>query len=214
MNLHEPYSSNNPLNLRPLQRNFYLQDTPQIAQLLLGKGLLVKDGYTHLLVQLVETEAYLREDPASHSYRGVTKRNWPMFESGGTCYVYLSYGVNFCMNVVTRKKGCGEAVLLRAAAPVAGLDRMFQNRKFNKSQKNKTKLNSLLNGPGKLTQALGINLLHNGESFFGELLQIVDLGIHLSDSEIVASPRIGLTKAREKMYRYCIRESPWISRGG
>jgi DNA-3-methyladenine glycosylase len=156
-----------------------------------------------MLVELVEIEVYLgSRDPASHAYRGLTKRNWPMFESGGTCYVYLSYGLNFCMNVSTREKGCGEAILFRAAVPIFGEAALRERRGPRIAEKN------LLNGPGKLCQALGIDLSYNGRKFNREDFKLVDLGRALPPRSIARSPRIGITKAADKLLRFYVKSSP------
>ncbi len=118
---HAPYPT--------LPDSFYLQDAVTVGRSLLGKGLLHRVEGRDLLVELVEVEAYLGdEDPASHAYRRRTPRNRLMFERGGACYVYLSYGMNFCMNVVTGPEELGQAVLLRAGAPIEGEDPMRKNR--------------------------------------------------------------------------------------
>ncbi len=161
--------------LKPLAPDFYLEKTPQVARELLGKGLYLRRAQEEFLIEIVEVEAYLgSEDPASHAYRGLTERTRPMFDVGGTCYVYLSYGINFCMNVATQKRGIGQAVLLRAAAPLWGEAHMRARRTV--CQKPRGSPYRLLNGPGKLTKALGIDLKYNGLLFTGDDFKIVDLG--------------------------------------
>lgn len=206
--------SANP-RLNPLPRKFYLKDTLEVARSLLGKGLFVLHKTTPLLVEIVEVEAYLDRDAASHSFRGKSGRNWPMFEGGGTCYVYLSYGVNYCMNVVTQVQDRGEAVLLRAAAPLDGIHTMARNREFYGGidfTGDSKPTRALLGGPGKLTQALGVNMSHNGRTFFEDDLKIVDLGGEVPAREIAESPRIGISKATKKRYRFFMKNSPWLSR--
>lgn len=196
----------------PLSKSFFRTTTLEVARNLIGKGLFAVSGRNRLLVEIVEVEAYLGgEDPASHAFRGPTKRNWPMFEAAGTCYVYLSYGVNFCMNVVTGKKGVGEAVLLRAGRPILGIEQMFKNRgiEFNPQEK---AVRNLCNGPGKLTKALGINLEQNGKLFFSKQLQLVDLGTEKKTVKIVETPRIGISKAIELPYRFVLSDSDFLSR--
>jgi DNA-3-methyladenine glycosylase len=164
------------LRKRPLPKTFFLQNTELVAKELLGKGLLIGSGRDFIVVEITEVEAYLgKDDPASHAYRGPTKRNWPMFEKGGMCYVYFSYGMHFCMNVVTGKKSVGEAVLLRGAVPQYGLTQIQKNRGFNGILTQKSFLN-LTNGPGKLTQALGIDLSFNGRQFDEEGFKLINLG--------------------------------------
>lgn len=183
--------------LPPLPLTFYLRDTVTVAKDLLGKGLLVGRGKDLVLVEIVETEAYLGlDDPASHAFRGITRRNWPMFELGGTCYVYLSYGINYCMNVATREQGLGQAVLLRAGVPILGLDVIKRRRPAVKKEKD------LLNGPGKLTIGLGVEPTFNGRRFDEEDFKIVDLGARLTPSQILTTPRIGISKAVDKPWRF------------
>jgi DNA-3-methyladenine glycosylase len=123
-----------------------------------------------------------------------------MFEAGGTCYVYLSYGMHFCMNVSTGPKGVGEAILLRAGVTLVGLPQMLKNRGFKEATP--VVLRSLLNGPGKLTQALGIDRKHNGERFDRSGLKLVDLGLRVPKRDIFKTPRIGITKAADLPYRF------------
>jgi len=175
----------------------------------LGKGILHRSKKGLLVAELVEVEAYLGgEDPASHAYRIRTPRNRVMFERGGACYVYLSYGMNLCMNVVAGPEGLGQAVLLRAARPLEGLDVMRKNRK----QGPESNPRNLMSGPGKLTQALGVDMKFNGSRFGEADLILFDLEKNYSDSEIAAGPRIGISKAVEFPYRFVVRDSPWLSR--
>lgn len=200
-------------NFRPVPAYFYLQKTPLVAEQLLGKGLFLPSSQGPLLAEIVETEAYLGEglDPASHSHKGVSKRNASMFEGGGTLYVYLIYGVNHCINVVTGKKGTGEAVLIRAAKPLLGIDQMCKNRGLPLDNSPKT-LKNLLNGPGKLAKAFGIDLQHDGLTFSRKTFQIVDLGKKYSAKEITYSPRIGISKAQDLHLRFFVTKSEFISK--
>lgn len=194
---------------KPLPRSFYQRPTLKVARDLLGKGLWVKKKDTLFLCRLVEVEAYLaEEDPASHSFKGPTPRNAPMFLEGGAVYVYLTYGMHFCMNVSTETSGRGAAVLFRAAEPLIGLKEMQKNRKL----KAESPVKNLLSGPAKLTQALGIGLKDNRKKFFLPELKLIDLGEDLSDSQIVSTPRIGISKGTELPFRFIIKDSPWISK--
>lgn len=193
----------------PLKDSFYLRDTVTVAKELLGKGLFVKHAKTSFLCEIVEVEAYLGEnDEASHSFRGLTARNQSMFESGGTAYVYLIYGFYYCINVVTEKKGLGSAVLIRAAMPLWGHQEMQKNRHL----KGELSLRDLLSGPGKLTQALGIDKRFDGQKFNQPHFKIVDLGKKLRDSHRGSSSRIGISKAKDQKLRFFIKSSPWISK--
>ncbi len=196
----------------PLPLSFFLKPAPVVARHLLGKGLLVRKKRKTLLIELTEVEAYLgSEDPASHAFRGRTERNWPMFEAGGTCYVYLSYGMHYCMNVSTGPKGTGHAILFRAGRPVEGIDAMILNRGLQFASQ-EVALRQLLNGPGKLTQALGVDLSYKGKRFDRPTFKLIDLGIRVPDGQVIADSRIGISKAKEAPLRFTIRSSPWLSR--
>jgi DNA-3-methyladenine glycosylase len=196
----------------PLPPEFYLQKTEEVARQLLGKGLYVAKGSAPLLLEVTEVEAYLgARDPASHAYRGVTRRNWPMFERGGTCYVYLSYGINYCMNVATQGKGVGEAILFRAGTPLLGVEAMAENRGFSR---NAIPMRNLLSGPGKFCQAMGVDLSFNGLTFDADDFKLVDLGKNPPSQNIGTSGRIGISKAKDEPLRFFIKSSPWLSRKG
>lgn len=191
-----------------LSRSFYQRPCLEVAPELLGKGLRRRVGGQELLAQIVEVEAYLGKcDPASHAFRR-TARSEIMFERGGACYVYLSYGMNYCMNVVTGKKGEGEAILFRAAEPLSDPAPFFENRKLPITGS----LRNLLSGPGKLTQALGIDLRFNGTLFGANGIEIVDLGIAYAPRAIRRGPRIGISKAVEMPYRFTVAGSAFLSR--
>ncbi|MGD0038294.1 MAG: DNA-3-methyladenine glycosylase, partial [Bacteroidota bacterium] len=114
--------------MKPLPRSFYLCPTLQVARDLLGKHIIRKIDDKLLIGKIVEVEAYCKGDPASHAFRGRTKRNDVMFWEGGHLYVYFTYGMHFCANVVTGNEGIGEAVLIRAVEPLAGIEMMKINR--------------------------------------------------------------------------------------
>ncbi len=144
--------------------------------------------------RIVETEAYRPEDPACHAYRGPTMRNRTMFGGPGLAYVYLSYGMHHLLNAVCEREGVGSAVLIRALRPLGGIQLMRQRR---------GRESALCNGPGKLTQALGIDLSHDGH----DLLTGDGLAISPGDppeGEIVATTRIGITRGTELPWRYLI----------
>lgn len=193
---------------KPLPNAWYRRDAITVARDLLGKGLYVLQNDGPTLVEIVETEAYLgSKDPASHAYRGPTPRNQVMFEQGGICYVYFTYGAHYCMNVVTGEKGLAEAVLLRATAPIEGWDIFRRNRPGVPDAQ-------LMNGPGKLTRAMGINRLQNGWRFDRPDFKLLDLGHAYTSRQIGSSPRIGISKATEKLWRFSVKGSPWLSRKG
>jgi DNA-3-methyladenine glycosylase len=208
-----------------LPRSFYLQRTLKVAKDLLGKHLIRKIGRSTLIGKIVEVEAYLGEkDPASHAYRGKTKRNEVMFLEGGHLYVYFTYGMHYCCNVVTEKKGIGHAVLLRAIEPVEGIERMMKNRKKNRSNgiiKNRSdgvledwrneKMVNLTNGPAKLCQAFGVARTQNGTDLLGDEIFITNRP-KIPNSKIGQSTRIGIRNGKEKLWRFYIKENPFVSR--
>ncbi len=190
-----------------LNKDFYLQDTLVVAQQLLGKYLYRKYKAQYLVGKIVETEAYKDNDPASHAFKGKTRRNEVMFWEGGHLYVYFTYGMHYCCNVVTEKEGSGCAVLIRAVEPVEGLNTMIKLRNFNGE-----KIYDLTNGPAKLCQAFNITKKDNGKHLNDEEIFIVDSEINLKNFIIGRSHRIGIKVGIEKQWRYFIKDSPWLSR--
>lgn len=189
--------------MKKLEREFYLQDTVEAAKALLGKVLVHNTENGILSGRIVETEAYLHNDPACHASRGMTKRNRIMFGEPGHAYVYFTYGFHYCVNFVTQPWGMPEAVLIRALEPLQGIEIMKQNR-------NKEKLKDLCSGPGKLTQAMMIDLALNGEDLLSDRLYVLDEGFDVG--EIAAVPRIGIKEATDKLWRfYPIRCKEWVS---
>ncbi len=152
---------------------------------------------------IVEVEAYQSDDPASHTHKGLSPRNRVMFGPAGHAYVYFTYGMHYCLNVVTGTAGDGQGVLIRALEPVEGIKLMQQRRKISD-------LRQLTNGPAKLTQALGINTQQNGAS----ILTDNDL-VLLSGSPptaIVQTTRIGISKAIDHPWRFYIKGNPYVSK--
>jgi DNA-3-methyladenine glycosylase len=197
---------------QPLPPSFYQNDTTDLARLLIGKCIVHREGSRFFGAVIVETEAYLAErDAASHSACGKTRRNAAMFADSGTCYVYLSYGVHYCMNVVSARAGTGEAVLIRAVRPVNLITEMMSRRGLDPGVRG-TKVLSVANGPGKLTAALGIDLKHNFQNFYGPELKIIDCQPGIGDDQIIAGPRIGITKSADLPLRFSLGSCPWVSR--
>lgn len=163
-----------------------------MAPALLGALLVVERDGTRLSGRIVETEAYTADDPASHSFRGETARNAVMFGPAGHLYVYRSYGIHWCANVVTGPVGDGQAVLLRAVDPVEGLDEMLRRRGRT----------PLADGPGKLCQAFGIDGADDGADLCGDgSVRILDDGAP-RPIEPLAGPRVGITKAVDTPWRF------------
>jgi DNA-3-methyladenine glycosylase len=162
-----------------------------VAPALLGALLVVERDGTRLSGRIVEAEAYTADDPASHSFRGETARNAVMFGPAGHLYVYRSYGIHWCANVVTGTVGDGQAVLLRAVDPVEGLDEMLRRRGRT----------PLADGPGKLCQAFGIDGADDGADLCGDgPVRILD-GTPPPTAPL-AGPRIGITKAVDTPWRF------------
>jgi DNA-3-methyladenine glycosylase len=181
-----------------LKRDFFARSVHEVAPDLIGVTLLV-DG---LGGRIVEVEAYDQEDPASHGYRGRTARNEAMFGPPGHAYVYRSYGIHWCLNLVCGEEGVAEAVLVRALEPTSGLEEQRRRRGVED-------LRALCSGPGKLCQALGITGEHDGLPLDAApfLLEPRD-----EAPEIVTGPRIGITRATELSWRYALARSPFVSR--
>ena len=176
-----------------------LHDTKKAAKLLLGKEI----EFNNCKGIIVETEAYLYNDPSCHAYKGKTPRNAPMFEKAGTVYVYFTYGMYFCMNIVTNSEGVGEAVLIRGIKPTGGIEEMAERRK-------QTKITNLCSGPGKLCQAFGIDKNCNN-TFLGEKIKINDIGYKVG--KIVSCHRIGIHEEKPKNLRFYIeKEKNFVSK--
>ena len=185
-----------------LPRRFYDRATVEVARELLGKVMV--HGATGGII--VETEAYLGlDDQASHAFRGITPRSKVMFGPPGRAYVYFIYGMYECINVVTERDGKAGAVLIRALEPLFGIDLMQVRRPAAK------RLRDLASGPGKLTLAMGITRVLNGADFTHGSLVIRDRR-GAKPFEIVAGPRIGITKCADWPLRFTIAESEFVSK--
>lgn len=178
----------------------------EAAPMLLGMSLCRKTKQGVIKARIVETEAYHQMDPASHSYRGMTARTAPMFEAGGTIYVYFTYGMHYCMNIVVGEKGAGEAVLLRALEPLEGIEIMRQNRGVED-------IRNLASGPGKLTQSFGITDTRlSGEKLNRSSIWLEMPEKKLKEHEIAVSQRIGIKEATNQPWRFYIKDNRFISR--
>jgi DNA-3-methyladenine glycosylase len=192
-----------PSSSSKLGPDFFNRPTLTVAQDLLG-AILVRKTKTHLLTGMIaETEAYVGEDdPASHAYGGMTPRNKLMYGPAGLAYVYFIYGNHYCLNFVTEPEGFPAAVLIRALQPLAGLERMFENRGSVKNQA------QLCNGPGKLCQALQIDQKLNGISLASNQLFLLPGN---SSVQIANSPRIGISQGQDRKWRYYIKNNVYVS---
>jgi DNA-3-methyladenine glycosylase len=194
--------------LKKLERAFYERETLDVARDLLGKYLVhhTTDGKT--VGKIVEVEAYVGiNDAACHAYNGKnTKRTKIMFGQGGHAYIYLIYGVYYCMNIVTNQEHYPEAVLIRALEPIDGLDIMQKRRKTD------NKLN-LCSGPGKMCNAMGISKSQNEMDLCGETMYLLS-GEVVPSEDIIATPRINIDyaeEAREYPWRFIIKDNPFVS---
>ena len=183
---------------------FYGRPTAEVARSLLGKYLVRRLNGDVLIGRIVETEGYYFEnDPACHAYRGMTKRNEAMFGPSGRAYVYFTYGNHYLLNVVTNRKGVGEAVLIRALEPVSGIEKMRELR-------GRTLEKDLTTGPGKLAQAFGIDKGLNGRDLRTSELRIASKE-ESEDFRIGRSRRIGISEGRELLERYYIAGNRFVS---
>ncbi len=185
-------------------RSFFAQSSDIVAPALLGAVL--RRGA--MSGRIVETEAYGgSDDAASHAYRGQTPRNAVMFGEPGHLYVYFTYGMHFCANVVTGELGDGQAVLIRALEPIAGLEEMQSRRPKAKT------VRALTNGPAKLCAALGLDRGFDGVDLLGRSADIlIEKQSGASEVVVATGPRIGITKEIERPWRFWIEDDPFVSR--
>jgi DNA-3-methyladenine glycosylase len=198
------------MTVEPLPREFYLPSAAEVAPRLLGHWLLRRAGEDWFGGPIVETEAYLADDPACHSYRGQTARNRVMFGNPGHAYVYFIYGCHFCVNAVCRPYGIAEAVLIRAIEPTIGQNRIVKNRP-------RAKLPNLTNGPGKLCQALAITREQDGSNLSSLASEVViarnpDQAATIESlGPVTIAKRVGITKAAQLPLRFYLKNSRFVS---
>ena len=178
--------------------NFFARSVHEVAPELVGATLLV-DGVGGTIV---EVEAYDHEDPAAHGYRGRTARNASMFGPPGHAYVYRSYGIHWCLNFVCEAEGVASAVLIRALEPTEGLDVMRARRGLDDPR-------LLCSGPGRLCQALGITGEHDGLALDHAPFQV---HARAREPEVLTGPRIGISQAADRPWRYGLAGSRFLSR--
>lgn len=194
--------------LRPLPAAFFAGDTVQVARDLLGAVLVHDSADGRAAGRIVETEAYLRDDPACHASRGITPRNAPMFGPPGRSYIYLIYGMYRCFNVVTAPKGVGEAVLIRALEPIEGQSLMARRRGTDDIRK-------LCSGPGKLVMALGLDPTHNDVGLRSGPLRLLPPDSYPwpgGPGPVKVTTRIGISCAADWPLRFYLEGNPFISR--
>ncbi len=181
-----------------LRREFFARSVHEVAPAVIGATLLV-DGVGG---RIVEVEAYDGEDPAAHGFRGRTARNAAMFGPPGHAYVYRSYGMHWCLNLVCDEEGRAEAVLLRALEPTHGLERMRERRGLDE-------VRLLCAGPGRLCQALGVTSEHDGLPLDAPPFELL---APEESARVVSAPRIGISVAVELPWRYAEAGSRFLSR--
>ncbi len=184
-----------------MRRTFYSRPVLEVARDLIG-CVVTHDGCGGVIV---ETEAYHDSEPACHAFVGLTPRTSTLFGPPGVAYVYRSYGIHALLNAVSEPAGVGAAVLIRALEPVDGIERMRERRGLDR-------IEDLCSGPGKLTQALGIELAHNGTSLSSGPIVFSARPAALDDVEISVDRRIGITRAVELPWRFCASRSRFLSR--
>ena len=184
-----------------MNREFFDRSVHEVARDLIGCRVAV--GETAGVI--VETEAYEASDPACHAYIGRTARNEVLFGPPGHAYVYLSYGIHSLLNFVTEREGSASAVLIRALEPTDGVELMRERR-------GREDIEGLCSGPGKLTEALGVDLSLNGADLLQPPFDVSERSASWAAVEIVASERIGITKAADLPWRYSAAGSRYVSR--
>ena len=184
-----------------LDTDFYARSVHDVARDLIG--CVVRHGET--AGRIVETESYHMDEPACHAYAGVTERTSTLFGPPGNAYVYFSYGIHSLLNAVAEEEGVGAAVLIRALEPVDGIEVMRERRGVAGDAE-------LSNGPGKLTQALGIGLSLNGTSLVDGPIEVLTREPGSREPRVVLGERIGITKAADLPWRFCDADSRHVSR--
>jgi DNA-3-methyladenine glycosylase len=192
--------------MKPLPPDFYARPVVEVARELIGCTVL-HGGAAGVIV---ETEAYHESEPACHAFVGLTPRTRTLFARPGLAYVYRSYGIHALLNAVCEPEGVGAAVLIRALEPVAGVERMRARRGL--VGRRPARERDLCSGPGKLTQALGITLAENGGDLASGPVVIEAPGGDWHGRPVVAATRIGITRAVELPWRFCVAGSRFVSR--
>jgi DNA-3-methyladenine glycosylase len=185
-----------------LEQSFYRRPTLEVAKDLLGRVLVRRSPQGACAGIIVETEAYIQGDPACHASRGQTRRNASMFAPGGCGYVYQIYGIHYCFNIVSGQADVGEAVLIRALEPLAGIP-LMQERRGTQD------LKLLCSGPGRLCQALAITTAQDGIDLLGDEIFLL---AGQAATQVITTTRIGISQGKELPYRFYIADNPYVSR--
>lgn len=201
-------------SLPALSRDFFDRDVLAVARELLGKLLVRRDGRRLLAGRIVEVEAYQgKDDPAAHAYAGQTARNFVLFGPPGRAYVYFIYGNHYCLNVSCTQQGHGGGVLFRAMEPVLGVEEMAGARRLNVTASSRmTQLRLISSGPGRMSEALGITRHRdNNKDLTSKRSDLWFTDDGYLPEKILATPRIGITKAIERPLRFTIAGNPFVS---
>jgi DNA-3-methyladenine glycosylase len=185
----------------PLDEAFFARSVHDVARDLIGCSL----RFRGIGGVIVEVESYHADDPACHAYIGRTERNTVLFGRPAVAYVYFSYGIHSLLNAVCEPEGEAAAVLIRALEPAWGLDVM-------RARRGRKDARELCSGPGKLTEALEVGLAENGSSLLGPPFELAGRAGAWRDVEVVTAPRIGITRAAELPWRFCVAGSEFLSR--
>lgn len=189
-----------------LPASFHDRPTELVARDLLGRIVVCDTAGGATTATIVETEAYTGpEDPACHAVAGITRRTEALFGPAGTSYVYFIYGMYWCFNVVTRERGHGSAVLIRAVRPIGGIEIMRRRRPRARRDVD------LTNGPGKLCLAMGIDGTMNGLSLRTGPINL-RAGTPVEDASVIVTPRIGITHAADWPLRFFVKDDPFVSK--
>jgi DNA-3-methyladenine glycosylase len=189
-----------------LPRAFFDRPAVEVAPELIGRVLVrIGPGDVRTAGRVVEAEAYEPGDPASHGFRGPTPRNASMFGAPGHLYTYFTYGNHWMANVVTRGRGVGSAVLLRALEPLEGLEEM-------RARRGRSDPLDLCSGPGKLAKALGLDRTHDGADLVRGRDVWLEAGVPVPPGRIRRSTRVGVSVGGEQDWRFFEADSPWVSR--
>lgn len=204
-----------PDNLIKMPREFYLEDTLEVARHLLGKLLVHDAPEGRTAGRIVEVEAYQgHHDRAAHSYNNLrSRRTEVMYGPGGHAYVFQVYGMHYCFNVVTRPAGYPQVVLIRALEPVDGLELMAHRRGLK--QLTPAIERNLANGPGKLCQAMGIARELNGSDLCASRLYLADDGTAVAETDLCRTPRVNIDyagEARDYLWRFLLFDNPCVSK--
>ncbi len=201
----------NSLISSKLPKDFYQRDAAELAPDLIGKIFCRKLSSGIIAGRIVEVEAYDgRVDEASHSFGGITRRNEVMFGGGGFLYVYFTYGMYYCCNVVAGIKGTGQGVLIRGIEPIEGIALMSRNRYGRRKVTGQEKIN-LTSGPGKICIAFGITKKNNGVDLTGDRIFLAEGG-DADNFSVVCSQRIGIKKSRELEWRFFIEGNNYVTK--